>query len=126
MGDVGGGSLIRAEVVAPGRTVGPRAIKAQTRCLLTPAHLGSPRERAVKRLFVSECVCVCVPIRLLQLLLFFYNICFDQRITYTHTHTQDWSPESAFICLLKTYVLSVSHFILYVILCRSQFHSLVS
>jgi len=27
---------------------------------LVPAHLGSPGKRAVKRVFVNGCVCVCV------------------------------------------------------------------
>ena len=59
-GDDGGGSLIRPDGAASIRMVGvsasvifPCTIKSRRRFLLAPAHLGSPRKRAVKQLCVK-------------------------------------------------------------------------
>jgi len=62
MGDEGGGSLVSSDGMVPIRVVSvsasdisPCTIKSR-RFLLTPAHPGGPRKRAVQRL----CVCVCL------------------------------------------------------------------
>ena len=66
MGDGGGGHwLVRMEWRPAGWSVfvplliSPCTIKSRS-SLLTPAHLGGPWKRAVKRLCVCVCVCVCV------------------------------------------------------------------
>ena len=54
MGDEGGGLLISPDGVVPSVSVSACTIKSRRRYPLAPAHLGSPRKRAVKHL----CVCV--------------------------------------------------------------------